>query len=525
MTGSQISSRSLLVSILASRECYRDEYWRKHDPILDDRLLWRAQTFRHTVHLLPGQTILELGCGGLHFTRALLRVSRKANPITSVTFQSSPLVASDVVPDVELIQLRDFPGALGGRQFNYIIAMDLLDRSTSSELLEVVHNLLAPGGEILFYESNPWNPIHKLRGLLLKLVGKPDTRNLIDRPGLYELLSEIGFIRIYAVFNDFVFAPLTRSLIWLLRNVSILLENAPLVRTMAGSILVHAQKPPRFKHSAQISLFAHEALRNAVSVVIPCRNEEMNIRPLVERMFGYYGDYIHEIIPVNDGSTDRTAEVLSELAATERRVKPIHRAPPHGVGSALADGFLAVSGSYVLMLDCDFQQLLPDLRELFDEAAAGYDVVIGSRFSRHSVLLNYPFLKILANRAFHALALLLLGYRIRDVTNNLKIMRREVVADLQLRQPGFAANAETGLQPLLLGYKVSQVPISWIGRTPGMGISSFRLRGAGSGYWQVLIELWLKRAFGRGPYRNLTRHAKTGDDVPLPIERESTAIQ
>jgi hypothetical protein len=308
------------------------------------------------------------------------------------------------VPDVELIQLRDFPGALGGRQFDYIIAMDLLDRSTSSELLGVVHKLLAPGGEILFYESNPWNPMHKLRALLLKLVGKPDTRNLIDRPGLYELLSEIGFIRIYAVFNDFVFAPLTRSLIWLLRNVSILLENAPLIRTMAGSILVHAQKPPRFKHSAQISLFAHEALRNAVSVVIPCRNEEMNVRPLVERMLGYYGEYIHEIIPVNDGSTDRTAEVLSELAATERRVKPIHRAPPHGVGSALADGFLAVSGSYVLMLDCDFQQLLPDLRELFDEAAAGYDVVIGSRFSRHSVLLNYPFLKILANRAFHTLA-------------------------------------------------------------------------------------------------------------------------
>ena len=525
MAESQISSQSPLVSTLALRERYRDEYWRKRDPILNDRLLWRAQTFRHTVHLLPGQTILELGCGGLQFTRALLRVSRKANPITSVTFQSSPAVAPDVVADIELTQLRDFPGALAGRQFDYIIAMDLLDRSTSSELLEVVHKLLTPAGEILFYESNPWNPMYKLRALLLKLVGKRDPRNLIDRPRLYELLSEIGFIRIYAVFNDFVFAPLTRSLIWLLRNVSILLENAPLLRTMAGSILVHAQKPPRFKHSTQISLFAHETLRGTVSVVIPCRNEEMNIRPLVEQMLGYYGEYIQEIILVNDGSTDRTAEVLSEVAAIEPRVKPVHRAPPHGVGRALADGFLAVSGSYVLMLDCDFQQLLPELRELFDEVAAGYDVVIGSRFSRHSVLLNYPFLKILANRAFHTLAIFLLGYRIRDVTNNLKIMRREVVADLQLRQPGFAANAETGLQPLVLGYKVSQVPISWIGRTPGMGTSSFRLRGAGSGYWQVLMGLWLKRAFGRGPYQNLRRGAKTSNDVPLPIERQSTAIQ
>src|SRR5205814_1053332 len=84
--------------------------------------------------------------------------------------------------------------------------------------------------------------------------------------------------------------------------------------------------------------------------------------------------------------------------------------------------------------------------------------------SRHSVLLNYPFLKILANRAFHAIAVVLFGRRFRDLTNNLKIMRREVVADLRLRQPGFAVNAETALQPLLLAYSVKQVPISWINR-------------------------------------------------------------
>ena len=75
-----------MVSILASRECYRDEYWRKHDPILDDRLLWRAQTFRHTVHLLPGQTILERGRGGLHFTRSHLSVSRKAAKLETIRF-------------------------------------------------------------------------------------------------------------------------------------------------------------------------------------------------------------------------------------------------------------------------------------------------------------------------------------------------------------------------------------------------------------------------------------------------------
>ena len=162
---------------MAIRERYRDEYWRKHDPIIGDRLLWRAQTFRHTVHLLPGQTILELGCGQLQLTRALLRVSRGENPITAVTFQSS---APDFGPDskIEVLQLSGLPGLLEGRHFDCIVAMDLLDRSVSSELLEIVHELLAPGGEVVFYESNPWNPMHKLRAAFLRLVGKRDPRNL-----------------------------------------------------------------------------------------------------------------------------------------------------------------------------------------------------------------------------------------------------------------------------------------------------------------------------------------------------------
>ena len=504
-----------LCSTLALRERYRDTYWRENDPIADDRLLWRAQTFRHTVHLLPGQTILELGCGELRLTRQLFRVSRGENPITAVTFQNSPPVRDTLSGNIELLHASEFPGALAGRTFDCVIAMDLLDRNTSSDLLQIVYELLVPGGEMVFYESNPWNPIHKLRGILLRCAGRRDPRNLIDRPGLYELLSEIGFIRIYTAFNDFVFAPLTRPLIWFLRNLSILLENMPLFRRMAGSILVHAQKPPRLKTRRTVSLFKHESMRRAVSVVVPCHNEEMNVRPLVERMIELYGEYIHEIVAVNDGSTDDTANVLAELANMDTRVKPLHRQPPNGVGRAIADGLAAATGRYVLIMDCDFQHLLPEFRELFDGIAEGYDMVVGSRFSRHSVLLNYPFAKIFANRAFHALALALFGRRFRDVTNNLKLMRREVVGDLQLRQPGFAVNAETGLQPILLGYRVQQIPISWINRTPGMGTSSFRLMRVGGGYWEVLGGLWLKQVFGLGPYRYL-RRSESGAVASMP---------
>jgi glycosyltransferase involved in cell wall biosynthesis len=216
---------------------------------------------------------------------------------------------------------------------------------------------------------------------------------------------------------------------------------------------------------------------------------------------------VHEIILVNDGSTDGTASVMAEVAARDQRVKTLHRSPPNGVGLAIAQGLSQASGHYVLTMDCDFQHLLPEFRDLFDGAVEGYDVVIGSRFSRHSVLLNYPFLKIVANRGFHLLARLLLLRNFRDLTNNLKLMRREVVTDLELHQPGFAVNAETGLQPLILGYRVKEVPISWINRFPGMGSSSFRLVRVWGGYWRVLFDIWLKQVWGVGRYRDLRRQA------------------
>src|SRR6266699_6984243 len=101
-------------SALAVRERYRDDYWQKYDPIAADRLLWRAQTFRHTVHLLPGQTILELGCGDGLFTDTLSRVSRRENPITAVTFQQPSEAPFDVEATAEFLAISELPGSLAG---------------------------------------------------------------------------------------------------------------------------------------------------------------------------------------------------------------------------------------------------------------------------------------------------------------------------------------------------------------------------------------------------------------------------
>ena len=491
------------IETLALREQFRDHYLRHRDPIGEDRMLWRAQAFRHMVHLLPGQTILELGCGEGLFTRQLVRVSRGENPITAVTFSPGNDRPAALPEMVEFINELSFPGTLANCRFDFVVAMDLLDRRNCGWLLQNVHGLLKSGGEVLFYESNPWNVVLKLRGFLARFFRRHDPRSLLSRPQLYELMSEVGFIRVFAVFNDFVYAPLTRRLVWFLRNLSIVLENLPEIQTLAGSILIHAQKPPRLVEPHKTSLFAHEQLRRSISVVIPCHNEEMNIGPLVMRLRELYNEYIHEIIPVDDNSTDQTARVIVKLAQEDDRVKPVFRSLPNGVGCALVDGFRNASGRYVLSMDCDFHHLLPELRDLFDAAANGYDVVVGSRFSRHSILLNYPVQKIVANRGFHLLAQLILWRRFRDLTNNLKLIRREVIEHLQLMEPDFAVNAEIGLQPLLLGYNIKEVPISWINRTLDMGASSFRLFKVGGGYWRVLYRLWLKKNFDAGAYKQL----------------------
>lgn len=483
---------------LAKRERHASDYRRRRDPIAAERLIWHAHIFRHLVHLLPGETILEIGSGDGGFTRALADMTRGRNDIVAVTATGQ---TADV-PGVEALAIDELPGPLAGRRFNYVVVQNMLDLDTVSYLLEHVFTLLEDGGRALFIETNPWNPMSVVRRTISGPLGYPGVPALLSRTQLYELLSEIGFIRVSARFTDFVYSPLapTERMAWVMRNASVLLENTPLIQNLAGRIVLHAQRPPRHVPRPMVSLCRHDVLRHAVSFVVPCHNEEMNIPALVDGLRGLYGDYVHEIVLVNDNSSDATAAVIDRLVAEDPRITPVHRAPPNGVGRALRDGYAAASGRWVMSMDCDFQHLLPEMEDMFDAAADGADVVFGSRFSRRSVMINYPFGKILANRSFHVLANLAIRLGgLRDVTNNLRLMRGDLAKQLTVDEPWFAANAEIGLQLALLGKDVREVPISWINRTFDMGQSSFKVLKSGAGYARVLWRFARATRFGRGP--------------------------
>jgi glycosyltransferase involved in cell wall biosynthesis/SAM-dependent methyltransferase len=455
---------------------------------------------------MPGEKILELGAGSGLWTEHLTGALKGENPITAAVFNKELVAAGAAkrLPNTEFVHVTDLAADLPAGVFNYVVGTVILCHDLYPQTLAALRRLLKPGGHLLFFEANYWNP-----QVLLKNVIKPLGRwrgDALCHVGMrkYELMkmaSHQGFIDIKIVPYDIIHARLPRSFLPLAQSASFILEQTPVVRDLCGTLYIRLTKPgegrPRQLH---VDLAGHRQLFGSTSVVVPCRNEEMNVPPLIEALVQMYGHYLHEIIIVNDNSTDRTGEVTRALAAKEPRIKLLNRTPPSGVGRALRDGYAEATGRYILTMDCDFVEIVPELRDLFDIVAAGRDGAIGSRFSLESVLINYPFLKVLCNRAFHLLIRLFLPVRVRDISNNLKLYRAEILKGLEIDQDHFAANVETGLKPVLSGYDIQEAPISWINRTTMMGTSSFRLLRVGPGYLfafvRIVFNVWRgKRSF------------------------------
>jgi dolichol-phosphate mannosyltransferase len=494
---------------LMEMERSRESYWRRYPGTSPFKLRRRALTVRHCLHVLPGEKILELGAGSGLWTEHLTEALRGENPITAAVFNPEMLRSTQSsLPNTEFLhvaRLADLPEA----SFDYVIGTVILCHDLYPQTLAAIYRLLKPGGQLLFFEANYWNPQVLLKNLIRPLGRWSGDAACHVGMRKYELMkraSHQGFTNIEIIPYDIIHPRLPQAALASIQSASFLLEQAPIVRDLCGTLYIWLTKPGEEKaRRPRVNLASHRELYGSTSIVAPCRNEEMNITPLVETLVQMYGDYLHEIIIVNDNSTDRTADVTRELATREPRVRLINRKPPGGVGRALRDGYAAATGRYILTMDCDFVQIAPEFRDLFDAVAAGRDGAIGSRFSLESVLINYPFFKALCNRGLHAMINLLLPVRVRDISNNLKLYRAEILNGLEIEQDHFAANLETGLKPILSGYDIEEVPISWINRTAGMGTSSFQLVRVGPGYFSAFLRTAMEVFRGRKNFVKVSR--------------------
>jgi SAM-dependent methyltransferase len=483
-----------LLENLRAIEQTRESYWLRYPETSPTRLRWRAHAARHALHIAPGEIVLELGAGSGLWTEHLSAVLRGASPITGAVF-NAPLAAQARKRALAgtTFTMVTVPEDLPQSHFDYVVGTATLSHDRWRENLEWIHQLLSPGGRFLFLEANYWNPQVFAKAnsrALARWSRNADCQIALRKSELIEASEGEGFEEPIVVPYDILHPRTPRRLISAVQSTAFVLEQMPAIKELCGTLFFSARKAgtPRGE-KAPSDLAHHPALRDSVSIVVPCHNEAMNLPRLVKALVDSYDSYIHEIVLVNDNSTDETVEVIRALQRREPRVKLVDRSPPAGVGRALRDGYAATTGAYILSMDCDFAMLVPEFQDLFDVIAAGHDGAIGSRFSHESVLLNYPPAKLLGNRAFHLLARLILRRPIHDVSNNLKLYRGEILRDMRIAQDGFAANAETGLRPLIDGWDIKEVPIAWINRSADMGVSTFRVVRVAPGYVRALVRM------------------------------------
>ena len=492
-----------LMMNLREMERSREDYWRSHPGTSPTKLRWRALTVRHAFHVLPGESILELGAGSGLWTTHLTDVLRGENPITAAVLNGelAAQAAARNLTNVAIARIDDISRDLAPESFDYVVGTAILCHAEYGLNLEALYRLLKPGGQILFFEANFWNPQVFVKSVVPpigRLAGNAPSQIGMRKYRLLQETSRQGFTNVEIIPYDILHARTPRRMIPAVQSAAYLMERLPAVRELCGTLYIWARKPGAATgRRSQASLACHRDLFGSTSIVVPCRNEAATIPGLVAALTETYGEYIHEIILVDDCSEDGTSAVVEEIARMDPRVKVLVRQPPPGVGRALRDGYAAATGRYVLSMDCDFAVIVPELRDLFDVIAAGKDGAIGSRFSHDSILVNYPLAKILANRSFHLLLRRVTHLPVRDISNNLKLYRRTILDDLDIVEDGFAANAEIGLAPFLNGYGVEEIPISWIDRTPEMGRTSFNILKAAPGYWRVLMRVSLQARAAR----------------------------
>ncbi len=167
-----------------------------------------------------------------------------------------------------------------------------------------------------------------------------------------------------------------------------------------------------------------------LSVVIPACNEADALPQVLARVAAVLqaSPWRHEVIVINDGSTDRTAAVLAELAAARPWLKVVNFRRNYGQTAALMAGFEQAAGAIVVSLDADLQNDPADIPRLVAKLQEGYDVVSGWREHRK----DNPLTRTLPSRVANRLISWTTGVRLRDYGCSLKAYRRDVLEDMRL---------------------------------------------------------------------------------------------
>jgi len=209
-------------------------------------------------------------------------------------------------------------------------------------------------------------------------------------------------------------------------------------------------------------------------VVIPTYNEKENITKMVEKVFSLEKEF--HILIIDDGSPDGTGNIVKGLQKKyPENLHLVEREGKLGLGTAYIAGFkwaLERNYEFIFEMDCDFSHNPEDLVRLYDACEKdGADLAIGSRYVKDGRVKNWPIGRVLMSYCASIYVRTVLWIKIMDTTAGFMCYRRKVLEEIQLEEmvfKGYAFQIAMKYAAIKLGFKVTEVPITFIDRVEGV---------------------------------------------------------
>jgi len=252
-----------------------------------------------------------------------------------------------------------------------------------------------------------------------------------------------------------------------------------------------------------------------LTIVVPVFNEERTIRQVLEGLIAQPIPGDVEIIVVDDGSTDRTRDIIQ--ATWHSRHVCVRHEVNRGKGAAVRTGISLASGTHLLVFDADSEYDPADIPSLIAPVLKGRaDVVYGVRVRGAGT--TFPsFIHALGNRLMTAAANSLYGSAISDLHTCLKLLPLPMLRQMRLEEEGFGLDTEISAELLRRGFRPFEVPVSYVGRSREEG-KKIRLADAFRCF-EVLLKVRL-----RGAARYGKRDRSMAPQVSLSVQSEMANV-
>jgi dolichol-phosphate mannosyltransferase len=212
--------------------------------------------------------------------------------------------------------------------------------------------------------------------------------------------------------------------------------------------------------------------RPTVGVVLPTYCEAENIERLIQEIHGLRLNSL--VVVVDDSSPDGTAKIVRRLQEEYRNVLLCVRSSKLGLGTAIIDGFRLILSlknkpDYIITMDADYSHNPQDVPKLIHAAERGYDLVIGSRYSKGGKIVGWHFVRWLISRLANLFASTAVGVKVHDCTSGLRCYSKEYVERVlcNLHSQTYEIQIETVKQARLHRFNIKEIPITFMNRKRG----------------------------------------------------------